>query len=144
MQPVHQIVKLYEEDPSYKNRVIIAKIWKAYIFSNIVSVWGCSHERSVGRHTGVAYEKEQDIYTALLDQLKELAEAIDLTGDTYKANADKIYGGDLMKWKKFAQTLRLRLAMRISAADPEKAKKSHSKFPGTQQELSRRKQKRQQ
>lgn len=40
LQPVHQIVKLYEEDPSYKNRVIIAKIWKAYIFSNIVSVWG--------------------------------------------------------------------------------------------------------
>ncbi|HOF56562.1 MAG TPA: SusD/RagB family nutrient-binding outer membrane lipoprotein [Prolixibacteraceae bacterium] len=124
LMPVHQIVKLYEEDPSYKNRVIIAKIWKAYIFSNIVSVWGGVPMSAALEGTpGVAYEKEQDIYTALLDQLKELAEAIDLTGDTYKANADKIYGGDLMKWKKFAQTLRLRLAMRISAADPEKAKK---------------------
>src|SRR5690606_21918137 len=41
-----------------------------------------------------------------------------IEGDTYGGSADKIYGGDLLKWKKFANTLRLRLAMRISNAAP--------------------------
>jgi hypothetical protein len=122
LQPVNQIVQLYEDDPAYKNRVTIAKIWMTYIFSNTVSIWGSIPRTAALMGTpAVEYEKEQDIYYSLLDQLKVLSDAIDLSGDKYAAISDKIYGGDLLKWKKFANTLRLRLALRISNADAAKA-----------------------
>lgn len=123
LQPVNQIIELYQDDPTYKNRVIIAKIWKVYIFSNTVSIWGSIPTIASLKGTpSVEFQKEQDVYYSLLDQLKEYSDAIDLAGDKYAATADKIYGGDLLKWKKFATTLRLRLALRISNADPVKAK----------------------
>jgi len=123
LQPVHQVVETYKEDPTYNNRVAIAGIWKAYIFSNTVSIWGSiPKSRALNGDPNVPYDKEEDVYYSLLEELKILAESIHLDGDTYSANADKIYGGDLLKWKKFANTLRLRLAMRISEADSEVAR----------------------
>src|SRR5690606_34851345 len=53
----------------------------------------------------------------LLEELKVAANSINLSGDTYIGNSDAVYSGDLLKWKKFANTLRLRLALRISNAN---------------------------
>ncbi|GGG26080.1 SusD/RagB family nutrient-binding outer membrane lipoprotein [Pontibacter amylolyticus] len=123
LQPVHQIEENYGGDPNYQNRVAIARIWKAYIYSNAVSIWGgIPTNDALKGSPGVAYEKEEEVYYALLDELKVLAASINPEGDKYSAAADKIYGGDLVKWKKFANTLRLRLAMRISAANPAVAR----------------------
>jgi hypothetical protein len=122
LQPVNQIEILYENDPAYKNRVTIAKIWKTYIYSNAVTMWGGIPMTEALKGTpSVPFDREQDIFYSLIDQLKELASAIDFDADVYASSADKIYGGDLMKWKKFANTLRLQLAMRISKADPATA-----------------------
>ncbi len=119
LQPVHQIILKYADKPSYKNRVLIARMWKDYIYSNAVSMWGAiPTEGALDGTTSVPYQKEEEIYYFLLKDLKELAGSIDLQGDKYAASADKIYGGDLLKWKKFANTLRFRLAMRISTANP--------------------------
>ncbi len=122
LQPVHQIVKNYSASPVHKNRVLIARLWKDYIFSNAVSMWGpIPMSEALEGTPQVPYQKEQDIYYFLLDDLRNIADSISLTGDKFTANADKIYGGDLLKWKKFANTLRLRLALRISNADAAKA-----------------------
>lgn len=119
LQPVYQIEVNYKGISSYANRVLIARIWKDYIFSNAVSIWGgIPLEGALAGSPSVPYTKEQDVYYKLLTDLKGLADSINLSGDKYSATADKIYAGDLLKWKKFANTLRLRLAMRISNADP--------------------------
>lgn len=125
LQPVHQIARHYQNQPAYNNRVAIARIWKAYILSNAVSIWGgIPTSGALEGDTSVPYQKEEDVYYALLAELKEQAAAIDLSGDRYSANADKIYRGDLLKWKKFANTLRLQLALRISNAAPEAARQA--------------------
>lgn len=128
LQPVKQIELNYKDNPVYKNRVTIARIWQNYIYSNAVSIWGSiPKSQSLNGEPGVPYDKETDIYYSILDTLKVLANSIDMAGDKYSAGADKIYGGDLLKWKKFANTLRLRLAIRISNpkpnGNPEVAKK---------------------
>jgi hypothetical protein len=127
LQPVYQIELNYRDNPSYANRVRIARIWKDYIFSNAVSIWGSiPMESALTGSPSVSYTKEQDVYRTLLADLKNLADSINLSGDKYSAAADKVYAGDLLKWKKFANTLRLRLAMRISNdapnGDPDLAK----------------------
>lgn len=123
LQPVHQIQLKYANDPAYKNRVAIAKIFESYIYSNMVAIWGSiPKSKALSGEAYVPYDKEEDIYLALMSDLKQASDAISLTGDTYKGNADVVNGGDLLKWKKFANTLRLRLAIQIANASPLKAK----------------------
>lgn len=122
LQPVHQIIVNYGDNPEYKNRVLIAKIFESYIYSNLVAIWGSIPKtHALSGEVYVPYDKEEDIYSDLLSTLKEAAASIDLRGDKYVSSADAIYGGDLTKWKKFANTLRLKLAIRIANANPSKA-----------------------
>lgn len=77
-----------------------------------------------------AYDSQQEIYLFLLDELKW---ATDNMSESYTcengspmvsiAGYDKLFDGDIRKWKKFANSLRLRHAMRISRVAPEKAGK---------------------
>lgn len=114
------------DDEAYHNRVIIARIWKNYLFSQAVSIWGGIPKSEAFKATEhVPYDKESDIYYAMLDDLKACAESLRMDGgDTYIADpvfpsANKT--SDLLKWKKFANSLRLRLAVRICNADRQRA-----------------------
>lgn len=124
LQPVHQIIVNYSENPAYKNRVLIARIMESYIYSNMVAIWGSIPKtHALSGEVYIPYDKEEDIYYDLLNTLKESADALDMNGDRYANSADAMYRGDLAKWKKFANTLRLRLAVRIANANASEARK---------------------
>lgn len=60
-----------------------------------------------------AYDAQADIYTAILDTLASSSAA--LAGASNELGAgDPIYGGDPASWRRFANSLRLRHAMRLS------------------------------
>jgi len=65
------------------------------------------------------YDNQEDIYHDMIDQL---GAALDVLKDADPSlgypGADQIYDNDLQKWARFANSLRLRLAMRIRFADP--------------------------
>jgi hypothetical protein len=74
----------------------------------------------------IDYDSQQEAYNAFF---RDLAEAIDTLAVYAVSHSKKnfssfdlAYGGDYTQWVKFANTLRLRLAIRISAVDPEKAR----------------------
>ena len=75
----------------------------------------------------VSYTKQEDVYAAifyLLDQaITELNNNRSNNWDGLNSTNDIYYGGDVDKWIRFANTLRLRLALRISNVNPEEAKK---------------------
>lgn len=124
LQPLHQISLNYSANPAYKNRVLLAKIFESYIYSNMVAIWGSIPKtHALTGQVYIAYDKEEDIYNDLLKELKEAANSINMSGDTYIDKSDAVFAGDLLKWKKFANTLRLRLAIRIANANPAEAKK---------------------
>lgn len=62
-----------------------------------------------------------NFFTDLDFAIKTLAPYAD-AGDASFANFDIAYGGDITKWIKFANSLRLRLAIRIANVNPSKAK----------------------
>ncbi|WP_442587071.1 SusD/RagB family nutrient-binding outer membrane lipoprotein [Pedobacter sp. AW31-3R] len=66
-----------------------------------------------------AYDKQKDVYYGLLDDLKAAKTALDPAGKTIAG--DIIYSGNIDKWKKFANSLRLRIALRIADREPVKA-----------------------
>lgn len=74
----------------------------------------------------VTFDSQKDAYYAFF---KDLDSAINVLTPLVQNGApatfskfDLIYGGSFAKWLKFANTLRLRLAIRISNVDPAKAK----------------------
>lgn len=73
----------------------------------------------------VPYDTQADVYDGLFRMLRQAVETIDPDdASQYVIDTDDIcYNGDARKWLRFANTLRLRLACRISNVDPERAKK---------------------
>lgn len=119
--PLQIIADKIGEDASFSNRYQISRIWKAYVFSQVTAMWGpVPMSKALTGSTAVAYDGEPEIYTALLAELKEAAGLLDKEGDYYLK--DPVYPmnnghSDIEKWIKFANSLRLRLAVRICNAD---------------------------
>jgi hypothetical protein len=105
---------------SNADQIAIARILKAYSFSVLTDRYGDMpyFEALTGKSTP-AFDAQQDIYN---DLFKELAEAVDQFDDGATVKGDLLYGGDTEKWRKFANSHRLILALRISKVDPAKGK----------------------
>src|SRR5690554_2573611 len=102
----------------------IARIWRVFIMNRTTDYFGPIPYSEIGSDAKeIAYDSQKDIY---YDFFKELDEATtdlknNLNVPSYEEK-DLIYQGDNKKWLKFGNTLRLRLALRISGVEPEKAK----------------------
>lgn len=117
---IAQLKKLYSGDAKYNNRIQIANIWECYIYAYLVGLHGpVPFSESMSSNKTIKYDSENEIYTGLLGRLKKASDEIDLKGD--KLSPDPILGGDNLKWKKFANSLRLRIALRCIKNIPEVA-----------------------
>src|SRR5205807_3404413 len=67
------------------------------------------------------YDSQQAIYTALCADLAKASGQIDPAGIGF-TTGDIMYGGDMTQWRKFANSLRLRLAMHLANVDPATAR----------------------
>ena len=102
----------------------VAKILKVAAMHRVTDVYGPIVYTKYGERTAFAeYDSQQQVYDAFFADLDSAI--VTLSTDptnTQFANFDLVYGGDLSKWIKYANTLRLRLAIRVSNVDPTKAK----------------------
>lgn len=78
------------------------------------------------------YSTQEEIYPELLNRLKTAAELFNEEGIDDLGTGDLIYGGDTENWKRFANSLRLRVAIRISDVNPELAKQHIEEILGDQ------------
>jgi hypothetical protein len=67
-----------------------------------------------------AYDNDEDIYDAIIMQLDDAIGMIS-PGEESFGDSDLIYNGDMNGWWRFANSLKLRLAVRIAAVDPGRA-----------------------
>lgn len=107
----------------------IARVWKVYFFDRLTDLWGPIIYSQFGNNErSVAYDSQQDIYH---DFFKQLDTAVDILKANPGANAfgnnDQIYSGKANKWLIYANSLRLRLAMRLSYIEPALAKQEGEK-----------------
>ena len=79
----------------------------------------------VGGKIQVAYDTQEAAYKSMIADLDAAIEVLSANrGMRINASADVVYGGNVEKWAKFANSLKLRLAMRMVYADPAAAKKA--------------------
>lgn len=113
------------DDESSANINAALRIYKVYMMSLMTDIYGdCPYSEAglgyIDEKYNPRYDTQQEIYYDFFKELKDAAEQLNPSGD--RITGDVMLGGDVAKWKKFANSLRLRYAMRISNVDPEKAR----------------------
>jgi hypothetical protein len=105
----------------HASEIAIARILKVNVFSYITDAMGdipyfesCLPQEEVVYSP--AYDTQESIYKDFFKELREAAAQLDESLEAYGSN-DVLYGGDVAKWKKFANSLRLRLALRVRYVD---------------------------
>ncbi|AMR33562.1 hypothetical protein A0256_20105 [Mucilaginibacter sp. PAMC 26640] len=119
---LNQIIKLADAqaNPNYKGVALVLRSW---VFALVTDNYGdvpYTQATSIDQYLTPAYDKQKDVYFALLDDLKTAQAALDPSGTAIAG--DVIYANNITLWKKFANSLRLRISLRIADREPEKAK----------------------
>lgn len=111
------------------NQIAVSRIMLSYIFSILADTFGSVPYYSYGNsdpdfqalnlatYPQPKYASQDKIYSDILKELKESSNQLVLSDN--KFDGDPIYNGNMTKWKKFANSLRLRIANRLKVALPE-------------------------
>ncbi len=99
------------------------RIMKSYIFSVMTDAMGDIPYSEALKGDSVlhpTYDSQQSIYNALFADLTTASGQIDPAGIGF-SSGDIMYGGNMDRWRRFANSLRLRLAIHLSNVDASKA-----------------------
>lgn len=104
----------------------IATIIKVTAMLRVTDTYGPIPYSQIGQggKITVAYDSQEKVYDTMFAELDDCIKTLTenrLSG--IPSTADPVYDGTAVKWCKFANSLKLRMAMRIVYAAPEKAKK---------------------
>lgn len=108
-----------EEDSSLANFHAIAKIMTALEYSRLVDQHGdvpYSEALQGSLNLTPKYDSAPVIYEDIINQLDEAINIIDNASFplTLNSASDPMFGGNMLNWKRFANTLKLRLLLRVS------------------------------
>ena len=123
-------VSAYNEVVNLNGKENITYAWalilRAQAFLRFTDIYG-PFPLSVNADNHVVYVSQRDIYLQLIKDLNEATSYI--SSDTQLAKEmitfapyDLVYKGDFNKWRKFANSLKLRIAVRISNVEPVMAR----------------------
>jgi hypothetical protein len=105
-----------------------ALIMRSMVYQEMTDLWGDIPYTDANRGDAGAdavlsprYDTQKVVYDSLFAALATAATQLKTASNEYHG-ADPVYGGDPLKWQKLANSLRLRLAMRLSKVDPARAK----------------------
>lgn len=128
MKPIQNVLDV-TTDPKYASFHAWAKVLRVEAMHRVSDIYGPIIYTNYGKSNpdgSVTYDSQKDVYYAFFTDLDSaITEFTTLVqnGEPETFNKfDLVYGGSYAEWLKFANTLRLRLAIRISNVDPAKAK----------------------
>ncbi|WP_422350981.1 SusD/RagB family nutrient-binding outer membrane lipoprotein [Flagellimonas sp.] len=119
---VSEILRLTQGDPEQANKYSIARIMRVYIYQRLTDLYGDIPYSEAARPVGEVitqpvYDTQESIYRDLLNELRLAVEDLNAGLDNNFGSEDLIYGGDVDKWVRLANSLRLRLALRVRYVD---------------------------
>lgn len=94
-----------------------ARIWQVYMYQLVTDMYGDIPYSESFLSAKPKFDNQKDVYVDMLNELKEsLALLNENKGKGYEGynESDVLFNGDLNKWERFAGTLTLRLALRVS------------------------------
>lgn len=109
-------------EPTAAADLAIAQIQRVLIFSRLTDAYGDIPYSEAGKGflEGIRfpkYDAQSDIYADMLATLESAAASLAANPDSSYGSADLFFAGDTSKWVKFANSLMLRLALRLTKVD---------------------------
>lgn len=125
MKNIKLVGSQIDQNPYSVQTYQLMRILLAYSSAKMTDLYGDLPYSEAG--TGIEqpkYDSQKEIYYDIFEELKDAVSILQsgLKGQKALGNADFIYNGDVSKWIKFANSLRLRFAIHLAFVDPEKAK----------------------
>lgn len=123
VRDVTTVMDLWAEQPAYTIDYNMARVMRVYTMHRLTDLYGDIPYSEAGRpglYSYPKYDSQKDIYTDMLKELDEAQENLSSGTATMKKH-DLYFDGDAASWKRFANSLMLRLAMRLSKVDPATA-----------------------
>lgn len=119
---LNQIIKLADAqgNTNYKGVALVLRSWTFALLTDAYGDIPYKQAANIDQSITPAYDTQKDVYYGILDDLKAAQTALDPSGKAIAG--DIIYGNNISLWKKFANSLRLRIALRIADRDAAKAK----------------------
>lgn len=122
---IQELINLTENDETKTNTYAVALIWKSYLFHRITDLYGDVPYSDAGngyrtQNFYPKYDRQRDIYAGMVSDIEKGLSLLDEVSAPIEG--DILYGGDISKWKRFGNSLLLRLGMRMEKADPTRAK----------------------
>jgi hypothetical protein len=101
-----------------KNQLALIEIFSVYAYSTLVESFGNIPYTEALDIDNVLpkYDDAKTVYADLISRLNAAIGNLDVSGKSF--DADIIYKGNVSNWKKFANSLKLKMGMRIIEADP--------------------------
>ena len=115
----------------------LAKLLRVAIMHRMTDMYGpIPYSKIVDEQGGislaVSYDSQKDVYTQMLKELDEanavLKDNLTLDSEAFR-KFDDVYYGDISKWYKYANSLKLRMAIRMSYVDPTTARQPQASSP---------------
>ncbi len=112
-------------EPASGNQNAIAKILEAWIYHVLTDTYGDVPYSQALRGDELIltspYDDSRSVYDALIISLDEQIAALNPTFSSF-SSGELIYNGDIAKWQKLANALKIRIGLRMVNSDPAKAK----------------------
>jgi hypothetical protein len=119
---LNKLVSLADEQGNTNYRGV-AKVLRSWVFLLLTDAYGdipYSQSVQINAYVNPVYDAQKDVYYGLLTDLKSAQTDLNVAGKPILG--DIVYNGKIELWKKFANALRLRIALRIADKEPEKSK----------------------
>ncbi|MDN3673496.1 SusD/RagB family nutrient-binding outer membrane lipoprotein [Flavobacterium branchiarum] len=112
----------FPEQQANSNYKGIALTLRSWTFLLLTDAYGNIPYKEAGKKITPAYNSQKEVYIGLLEDLKQAQSLLSSTNGA--VTGDLAYKGDISKWKKLVNSLRLRIALRISDKEPALAKQT--------------------
>lgn len=112
----------------------IALVMKSWVFSILTDLYGPIPYTDAVKGTATepnytpSYDTQEAVYSGILADLKAANEKLTVGGPA--VSGDIVFGGDILKWKKFANSLRIKLANRQAAKKSSESRAIMSEILG--------------
>jgi hypothetical protein len=127
LMQVQRLQELAKDNPNYQG---VAKLFRAIYFSKLTETFGdIPYREALLAEQDIrkpAYDKQEDIYEGLLNELEEANELLQPANGTL--DGDIIYAGNIVRWKKLVNAFRLRLLIHLSKREGQSKIKIKEQF----------------
>jgi hypothetical protein len=109
-----------QKNSNYKGVALVLRSWAFSLLTDAFGDIPYSQSIQIDKYLTPAYDPQKEVYEGILNDLKNAQADLDPAGKAIAG--DVIYNNNISLWKKFANSLRLRIALRISDREPEVSK----------------------